>query len=118
LAEAMLDNAMLEDVASKNSDARRQARGRRSSASQVRGERAVSIGAQICTPNDKLRGLLSDEHFSVDGTQIAAWAAMKSLKAKDGSSEPPGSGRNGELIFTARSAWYIEGYTGRSSFEK
>jgi putative transposase len=30
LAEAMLDNAMLKDVASKNGDARRQARGRRS----------------------------------------------------------------------------------------
>jgi hypothetical protein len=47
----------------------------------------------------ELRGLLSDEHFSVDGTQIAAWASMKSFKAKDGSSEPPGSGRNGERDF-------------------
>jgi len=44
----------------------------------------------------ELRGLLSDEHFSVDGTQIAAWASMKSFKAKDGSSEQPGAGRNGE----------------------
>jgi hypothetical protein len=42
---------------------------------------------------------LSDEHFSVDGTQIAAWASMKSFKAKDGSSEPPGAGRNGERDF-------------------
>ena len=33
----------------------------------------------------QLRALLSDEHFSVDGTQIAAWASMKSFKAKDGS---------------------------------
>src|SRR5947209_19189279 len=47
----------------------------------------------------ELRGLLSDEHFSVDGTQIPAWASMKSFKAKDGSSEPPGSGRNGERDF-------------------
>jgi transposase len=46
-----------------------------------------------------LRGLLSDEHFSVDGTQIAAWASMKSFKAKDGSDDPPGSGRNGERDF-------------------
>jgi transposase len=46
----------------------------------------------------ELRGLLSDEHFSVDGTQIAAWASMKSFKAKDGSSDPPGSGRNGERL--------------------
>ena len=44
----------------------------------------------------KVKGFLSDEHFSVDGTQIAAWASMKSFQAKDGSSEPPSSGRNGE----------------------
>ena len=49
--------------------------------------------------HQQLRGLLSDEHFSVDGTQIAAWASMKSFKAKDGSSDPPGSGRNGECDF-------------------
>src|SRR5882724_3635745 len=49
--------------------------------------------------HEELRGLLSDEHFSVDGTQIVAWASMKSFKAKDGSSEPPGSGRNGERDF-------------------
>ena len=35
LAEAMLDNAMLKDVAAKNGDARREARGRRSSADLV-----------------------------------------------------------------------------------
>jgi hypothetical protein len=47
----------------------------------------------------ELRGLLSDEHFSVDGTQIAAWASMKSFNAKDGSDDPPGSGRKGERDF-------------------
>ena len=47
----------------------------------------------------EVRGLLSDEHFSVDGTQIAAWASMKSFTAKDGSSDPPGPGRNGERDF-------------------
>jgi hypothetical protein len=47
----------------------------------------------------ELRGLLSDEHLSVDGTQIAAWASMKSFKAKDGSSDPPGLGRNRERDF-------------------
>jgi transposase len=47
----------------------------------------------------ELRGLLSDEHFSVDGTQIAAWASMKSFKAKDGSGGPPGPGRNSERDF-------------------
>ena len=49
--------------------------------------------------HEELRGLLSDEHFSVDGTQIAAWASMKSFKAKDGSSDPPAPGRNGERDF-------------------
>jgi hypothetical protein len=28
----------------------------------------------------ELRGLLSDEHFSVDGTQIAAWASNAASK--------------------------------------
>ena len=46
----------------------------------------------------ELRGLLSDEHFSVDGTQIAAWASMKSFKAKDGSRSAR-LGRNGERDF-------------------
>lgn len=47
----------------------------------------------------KVRALLSDEHFSVDGTQVAAWASMKSFVAKDGSDEPPSAGRNGERDF-------------------
>jgi hypothetical protein len=46
-----------------------------------------------------VRGLLSDEHFSVDGTQVAAGASMKSFRAKDGSDEPPSRGRNGERDF-------------------
>jgi transposase len=33
--------------------------------------------------------LLSDEHFSVDGTLIEAWASQKSFRRKDGSSTPP-----------------------------
>jgi transposase len=49
--------------------------------------------------HNEVRGLLSDEHFSVDGTQFAAWASMKSFRAKDGSDEPPSSGRNGERDF-------------------
>lgn len=45
------------------------------------------------------RSLLSDEHFSVDGTLIEAWASIKSFRPKDGSGEPPGPGRNGERDF-------------------
>jgi transposase len=49
--------------------------------------------------HQEVRALLSDEHFSVDGTQVAAWASMKSFTATDGSDEPPSSGRNGERDF-------------------
>ena len=34
--------------------------------------------------------MLSDEHFTVDGTLIEAWAGMKSFKRKDGSGAGPG----------------------------
>jgi transposase len=39
-------------------------------------------------------GLLSDEHFTVDGTQIEAWAGQKSFRPKDedGGSSPGGTG--------------------------
>src|SRR5512132_3917110 len=47
----------------------------------------------------RIEGLLSDEHFSVDGTLIQAWASMKSFRPKDGSGEPPAEGRNGERDF-------------------
>ena len=35
----------------------------------------------------EVKPLLSDEHFSVDGTLIEAWASHKSFKPKDGSDE-------------------------------
>src|SRR5512144_3109446 len=47
----------------------------------------------------RVKGLLSDEHFSVDGTLIQAWASLKSFRPKDGSGEPPAEGRNGERDF-------------------
>src|SRR5829696_3446157 len=47
----------------------------------------------------RVKTLLSDEHFSVDGTLIDAWASMKSFRPKDGSGSPPGPGRNGERDF-------------------
>jgi transposase len=36
------------------------------------------------TDEARRRGLLSDEHFTVDGTQIEAWAGQKSFQRKDG----------------------------------
>ena len=35
----------------------------------------------------KATDLLSGEHFSVDGTQIKAWAGHKSMRRKDGSDD-------------------------------
>src|SRR6476620_9068104 len=46
-----------------------------------------------------VKALLSDDHFSVDGALIEAWASMKSFRRKDGSGEPPAPGRNGERDF-------------------
>jgi IS5 family transposase len=52
----------------------------------------------------KAAGILSDEHFSVDGTLLEAWASMKSFKSKDGSG-PSGadSGRSPEVDFRGES---------------
>jgi transposase len=47
----------------------------------------------------KVKGLLSSEHFSVDGTLLKAWASTKSFRPKDGGGEPPDGGRNGERNF-------------------
>jgi transposase len=37
----------------------------------------------------RVRGLVSDEHFSVDGTLLEAWASLKSYQKKEGKQEPP-----------------------------
>ena len=47
----------------------------------------------------RARRLLSDEHFSVDGTLIEAWASMKSFRRKDGGDGDPPAGRNAERDF-------------------
>jgi transposase len=47
----------------------------------------------------QVEGLLSSEHFSVDGTQIKAWASMKSFRRRDGNDHDSGSGRNAERDF-------------------
>src|SRR3989344_6004864 len=43
------------------------------------------------------QGLLSKDHFSVDGTLIQAWASHKSFRPKD--EGPGGTGRNAERDF-------------------
>lgn len=39
----------------------------------------------------KQQGLVSDEHFTVDGTLIEAWASIKSFRPKDEDDNPPPS---------------------------
>src|ERR1700685_1331280 len=60
----------------------------------------------------EVKGLLSAEHFSGDGTMLKAWASMKSFRPKNsrpknasgegpgsGPGDPPQPGRNGEVDF-------------------
>jgi len=54
-------------------------------------ERAVEQARQ--------RGLLSDEHFTVDGTLVEAWASLKSFKRKDAPPTPPDDPGNPTVDF-------------------
>jgi transposase len=45
------------------------------------------------------RKLLSDEHFTVDGTLLEAWASQKSFRPKDEPPEPGSGGKNPEVDF-------------------
>src|SRR5262245_21613056 len=45
------------------------------------------------------RGLLSNEHFTVDGTLIEAWASLKSFKPKDAPPAPPDDPSNPTVNF-------------------
>jgi IS5 family transposase len=69
---------------------------------------AKFLSAVLAQP--RVKGLLSTDHFSVDGTLVEAWASMKSFRPKslssgedprDGSGEPPAAsgGRNSEADF-------------------
>ena len=56
------------------------------------------LSAVVGQARDK--GLVSDEHFSVDGTLIQAWASMKSFQPKDEPRPPSsGGGSNVEVDF-------------------
>jgi len=54
-------------------------------------ERVVALAQQ--------RGLLSGEHFTVDGTLIEAWASLKSFKRKDGKPPAPDDPGNPTVDF-------------------
>src|SRR6201990_3212094 len=46
--------------------------------------------------NRQAKRFMSDEHFTVDGTLIQAWASQKSFRSKDGSDDDDGSNFRGQ----------------------
>ena len=68
---------------------------------QLAGEVAARFLA-VLLALPKVKRLLSDEHFSVDGTLIEAWASIKSFRptdGRDGDAGCGGGGRNAERDF-------------------
>ena len=53
--------------------------------------------------------LLSEEHFSVDGTLLEAWASLKSVRPRDEERDPPAGARRAEPV---------EGLPGRAAFQR
>lgn len=45
------------------------------------------------------RRLLSEDHFTVDGTLLQAWASLKSFRPRDDNEPPSGGGRNEAVDF-------------------
>ena len=66
----------------------------------LRGDVAREFFQRVLAQAEELN-LLSDEHFTVDGTLIEAWASQKSFKPKLGGDEPPrqSRGSNPEVNF-------------------
>jgi hypothetical protein len=65
----------------------------------LRGHIAVLFFEQVLA-EARERGLTSDEHFTVDGTLVEAWAGIKSFKRKDGKDQkPPDGPRNPSVDF-------------------
>ena len=71
----------------------------------IAGEIAAKVLAAVLS-QPRVRTLMSDEHFSVDGTLIDAWASMKSFRPKDRPDDDgsPPAGRNAERNSRARNA--------------
>ena len=46
--------------------------------------------------NKQAKKFMSDEHFTVDGTLIQAWASQKSFRSKDGSDDGDGTNFHGQ----------------------
>jgi hypothetical protein len=66
----------------------------------LEGDVAAQFLAAVLS-QDKVKALLSSEHFSVDGTLLEAWASLKSFRPKDGLGEPPTRAAMASGTFTA-----------------
>ena len=64
----------------------------------LEGDIAEKFFAQVLA-QARIANLLSDEHFSVDGTLIEAWASQKSFQRKDRPAPPPDDPGNPTINF-------------------
>src|ERR1700731_2216249 len=55
----------------------------------------------------RAKGLTSDEHFTVDGTLLEAWASAKSFQPKDGKPSPPDDPGNPTVNFRGDTEDYM-----------
>ena len=62
------------------------------------GEVATAVLERV-VEQARQRGLLSGEHFTVDGTLLEAWAGLKSFKRKEGPTLPPDDPGNPTVNF-------------------
>jgi transposase len=62
------------------------------------GDIADAFFAEVVTAI-KAEGLMSDEHFTVDGTLLEAWASHKSFKPKGSDQRPPEDPKNPSVDF-------------------
>lgn len=74
--------------------------------------------------HEKVKPLLSEEHFSVDGTLVEAWASMKSFVPKDDDAPPSGEDGHEDAVpgqqadAPATQADAVEGNTGATTETK
>ena len=64
----------------------------------LRGDVADAFFAEVLAAI-RADGLLSDEHFTVDGTLLEAWASHKSFRPKDDDQPPPDDPKNPTVNF-------------------
>jgi transposase len=64
----------------------------------LEGEIAAAFFAEVLA-DAKTAGLVSDEHFTVDGTLLEAWASQKSFRRRDTPPDPPDDPGNPTVNF-------------------